>query len=130
MWKWRQISLNCKSLNLLMISAVLMLALVPVHLHLHHLDEAAVVTHEMDLHVVISASDPSHHDEAHILDVVPDVLAKKSADKQAILLLVVLLLAVLPVVLERLGFWLREDSLLHTRACYHLIPPLRAPPRH
>lgn len=130
MWKWRQIGLRYKSVGWLVISAVLLLALVPVHLHLHHVDEATVVTHEMDLHVMTSAADQSHHDKAHILDVVPDVLVKKSADKLATLLLVVLLLAVLPVTLERFAFRLRETSLLPYRTCYHLIPPLRAPPRH
>ena len=119
-----------KSVSWLVISAILLLALVPVHLHLHHVDDAASLTHEMDLHVVTSSSEHSHHDEAHVLDIVPDVLAKKSSGKFFMSLLVALLLLVLPVVLQRFAFRLRETALLPCRNCYHLIPPLRAPPRH
>ena len=113
------------------IVAVVTLTLAPHHYHLHHGAGSGSATHEheIDLHLFADISDAAHHDEAIVLEATPDGLTKPLNDSSLILLLTVSLLALLPIV-----DWRLRHRMLHTAthlrpAFYHLIPPLRAPPR-
>lgn len=130
MWKWNISILHYKSVSWLVIAAVLMLTLIPVHLHFHHAEDDAMVTHEVDLHVVAGSADHSHDEDTHILKASPDAMAKKLDGNIAILLPVALLFLILSAVQSHHAGWLYSTPAQTRFSYHHLIPYLRAPPRH
>jgi hypothetical protein len=130
MWAVCNIDFLYKSINWFVMAAIVALAVIPVHLHFHHIEDAAAVTHAVDLHVDAGAADHSHHDDTHILKASPDAVTKKLDGKLVTLFLLALSLSYLLVESARRVAWLKEASRHPSRSHHHLTPPLRAPPRH
>lgn len=130
MREWLILGLRYKSIAWVVIAAVLALAVIPVHLHVHHAEEGAAHLHEMDLHVETGLSDHGHHDETHILDASPDALTKPFDFTVEFFVPLALLTLLLPLVLASSTPWRRAAPVQARSSYYHLIPPLRAPPRH
>lgn len=118
-----------KSISWLLLAAVLLLFLVPVHMHFHHVDEPASQSHEhkLDLHAALDNTGSSHHEESDILDLDFKGFVKKISNGSLLALFAVLLFFVLSNTLS--GHLLRAHANTNPVISPHYIsPPLRAPP--
>ena len=126
-----------KSISWLLIAAILLVAFLPAHYHLHHLynddafSSATTHAHVIDLHVLTETTGQSHHDdEATILATSPDGIVKKSNPEFSPFILLVIVLLSLPVLCKQINLQLNYRS-TGFKQCYpHFTPLLRAPPLH
>lgn len=127
----RKIYLRCLPVSWLAIIAMIMLTLAPHHYHLHHGPASDSVSHghTIDLHLLTDANGDAHHDEAVVLETMPDGLTKTPGDNPLYFLLSVFLLVSLPIVEARIKHPLHQIATRTNQAFHHLTPPLRAPPR-
>ncbi len=123
----------CRSISWLLVAAVLLTTLLPVHYHLHHLYSADSSTHEhaIDLHLITDNVDQSHHDEdTSIFAATPDVIAKKAYSETTSLILLAILLVLLPVLNNSIRIRPGYFDLTLKQHYPFFSPPLRAPPAH
>ncbi len=134
---FRNLALRYRSISWLLVAAILSVVLLPAHLHFHHDHEhehgldttGAARAHDVHLHLMGDSTDANHHDEAHVLSITTEALAKKLTYDHTPLLLALLLLSVLPL-LTRCGGLSNEPPHGRDARPYHgLNPPLRAPPQ-
>lgn len=127
-----------KSISWLLIAAILLVAFLPAHYHLHHhynddaFSSATRHAHAIDLHVLTEKTGPSHHDddEATIIAVSPDGVVKKSNPGFSPFILLVIVLLLLPVLSKQLNIQLNYRSADLKQRYPHFTPLLRAPPLH
>ncbi len=127
---------HCKSINMLLIAAILLTAVLPVHYHLHHLHTSDASTHghthehehAIDLHLLYTDTDQSHHEEhTSTFAATPDVIVKKgSFDLEPYLLPAVLVIFL--AVFRSGGTRHGTRNTAPRQHCHYLSPPLRAPP--
>ncbi len=116
-------------------AAVLLMQAVPLHMHLHHVDDPASVTasHVMDVHVADTASQHQHqhqhHDDVHVIDLNAETFVKKSDDNLLIPWLFACVLAIFIVPLVRSTWTPVPSPDRQQRFLFLTAPPLRAPPR-
>ena len=131
MTSFREKFSRTKPIIWLLIMAVVVLSLLPAHMHLHHVDGAPSATHEhaIDIHLAGEKIDPDHHDDAMVLSATPDVLVKNLNDNPLLAAIWFGFVLFLVVILfqQRLRP-LVSISLQHFYP--HFSPPLRAPPQH
>ena len=118
----------------MLVVAMLVAALVPLHFHLHHGvispgDAGTVHGHSTDLHILFHAGGDSHHDESHNVEVLPDVALKKAAGNPLLIALVLVLMVLLPLASTRAPMPQLAVTRPEPRHPPHRHPPLRAPPR-
>ena len=126
----RKLANNYKSINWILIAAILVATFLPAHYHLHHLSNTDATTHAhvIDLHLVTDTTEQSHHDgDTTSFKAVPDEGVKSSSLFTPFILLA-LLLIVVPINVIRIN--VRPEFLNnHLKRTYpHFTPLLRAPP--
>lgn len=116
-----------RAISFILIIAMFVNTMLPVHYDLHHHSspDSTSHSHSIDLH---SISDTSHHDEnADIFDATPQVMSKKVNAKPSDLVLLALILLLLPLldyrILKRLKYITIGFKQSPSR---HLSPFLRA----
>ena len=125
-----------KPISWLLITAILLVAFLPAHYHLHHLNNdvalssAATHTHVIDLHVLTEKTGQSHHDDATIIAASPDGVVKKSNPDFSPFILLAIVLLLLPSLNKRLNIQLKNKSTNLKPRYPHFTPLLRAPPLH
>lgn len=117
-----------------LLAALLLLALVPFHYHLHHGDVPAAGSpaheHTADIHLHADAGAAAHHDSGHTLDPAPDVTVKNAAGGQLPIFAALLALCIVLPLAGRTFCYARLAVSHRLPRCYrHTTPPLRAPPR-
>ena len=128
--------LSYKSISWLLIAAILLVAFLPAHYHLHHLytddafSSAARHAHVIDLHVLTEKTGQSHHDDATIIAASPDGIVKKSNPEFSPFILLVIVLLSLPVLSKLKNIQLNYRSTDLKLPYPHFTPLLRAPPLH
>ena len=130
--------LSYKSVSWLLIAAILLVAFLPAHYHLHHLytddafSSAARHAHVIDLHVLTEKTGQSHHDddETTIIAASPDGILKKSNPDFSPFILLVIVLLLLPVLYKQINIQLNYRSIDLKQSYPHFTPLLRAPPLH
>jgi len=132
MFTWRTMTHQYKSISWLLAAAILLLTVLPAHLHLHHVDTAANQSHEyvIDWHFIADDIATDHHENVTLLPAAPDGLIKKLGDHPLLATVLILLIVfVLPTAIRTLQ--LRLSNHHHVPASFYTIaPPLRAPPLH
>ena len=133
----RKIVIRYKSISWLLIAAILLVAFLPAHYHLHHLynndafSTASTHAHIIDLHVLTETTGQSHHDdETTIISASPDGIVKKTDPDFSPFILLVIVLLLQHVLSKQINLQLnyRRTDL---KQCYpHFTPLLRAPPLH
>lgn len=115
----------------LMIIGLLVSTVLPLHMHLHHVDEtpSAAHAHAFDLHLITDNPGAEHHDDALVLSATPDVLLKQTGDVPLMAALLFCLLGVFLFLNPILGQRFFERDAPPRSGTHHLTPPLRAPPR-
>ena len=125
----RHCKLRSRAIDWLLIAALIVLTVQPMHVHLEHTDDASVQDHEhvIDLHFSADNVTSDHHNDA-IFPATPEGMLKKSGDNP---LLAVLFLCLLFLLLG-IPFTNRQRLIpLHNlprSGWYSITPPLRAPP--
>jgi hypothetical protein len=127
---WRQKLLRFRGITWLMAATVLMLALLPFHLHLHRAqsDARLIPQHTMAIHMAADMGQQDHHDNAVVKQAVPNALmaALDNIPLPAVILMAALaLIAFVATHIVRLSF---SKSRRRRQARYFQTPPLRAPP--
>jgi len=126
---WRKMILRHKKISWLLVLAMLALILFPVHMHLHHDQEALSTLHEhkIDVHVNTNQIDQGHHDEATVIDTASDLLKNRLDDN--LLVPFILLTFILVIVVGRqVTRYYRFNHIHFFEHINHITPPLRAPP--
>ena len=121
----------------LLITAILLVAILPIHYHLHHLhgDDnfgSAATTHDhlIDVHLLTDSSGQAHHDEAISIAASPDgIINKLSPDFSPFLFLTAILL-LLPTIGKRINIRLVHTTTRFKQHELFFTPQLRAPPLH
>ena len=127
----RKNHLHLKAIGWLLVTAVFALTVQPLHVHLHHVDDASSLIHEhaVDLHLEVDNIAPDHHEGAVVFSVTPDVVLKKLSDNP----LLAAICLYLSVLLLSIGFSdTRRPAIRFNRpkpGRFYIAPPLRAPPR-
>jgi hypothetical protein len=131
----RQINTR-EAISWLLIAAILLVAFLPAHYHLHHLYDddfssaGAAHAHVIDLHVMNELNGQSHHDEAASIAALPDVLMKKTNPDFFPFILLAMVLLLLPVFNRQINIQLNSRSAKFKQRYHHFAPPLRSPPLH
>jgi hypothetical protein len=130
-----KIVINYKPISWLLIAAILLVAFLPAHYHLHHLYDDAISStatrheHVIDLHVLTEKTGQSHHDdEATIIAASPDGILKKSNPDFSPFILLVIVLLLLRVLCKQINTQLNYKSINLKQSYLHFTPLLRAPP--
>ena len=134
----KKIVIRYKSISWLLIAAILLVAFLPAHYHLHHLynddafsSAATGHAHVIDLHVLTEKTGQSHHDdETTIIAASPDGTVKKSNPEFSPFILLVIVLLSLPVLSKQKNIQLNYRSTDLKLPYPHFTPLLRAPPLH
>jgi len=130
---WRSKTKKYKVVNWLLAAAILLIALLPAHYHLHHLSSIGVPTHAhaVDLHVITDASEQSHHgEETTIINSTPDTLLKDSSFVPPLIALLAVCLVLLLVSNLRTSVKLDLENIALKQVFNYFAPPLRAPPQY
>lgn len=128
---WRKQVIQYKSINWLLIAAILLITFLPAHYHLHHLvsDKSSIHAHDVDLHLVIDKAEQSHHDtDIEVFPAAPDGITKNSNPAFSLFILLAILLILLPIANNRIRIRLDYSDNSLKQSYPHLSPPLRAPP--
>lgn len=128
-------SANQKAISWFLISAILLVSLLPAHYHFHHLysesgiNSAAPHAHIVDLHVLSEQAGDAHHDEAVSFTASPDgVLNKNNPDFPLFVLLAAVLL-LLPMQIKQVSISRNIRNVNFRQRYPHFTPLLRAPPQ-
>ena len=113
----------------LLISALLVLTVQPVHVHLEHKDAASAQDHEhvIDLHFSADNVTSTNHNDA-IFPVTHEGIRKKSGDNTLLAAILICLLFLLLCVAFTGRQQLFIFLILPRSGWYSIAPPLRAPP--
>jgi len=122
-----------RNISWLLVVALLLQVLFPLHYHLHH--DASPLTQNYE-HVVhshsIDDSKVTEHitlTDIHELKITPDVVAKQDTNNGFTITLFICLLILLPAALTFINrLWLATRNNFIRYFYYDLAPPLRAPP--
>jgi hypothetical protein len=133
-----KITITYKSICWLLITTILLVAFLPAHYHLHHLDNddmfsstTAVHAHVIDLHILTEQSGQSHHDdEATIIAASPDGIVKKSNPDFFPFILLAMVLLLVSALYKSINIQLNYKSTGLKQSYPHFSPLLRAPPLH
>jgi len=131
-----------RPISWLLITAILLIALMPAHYHLHHLHNADSLGHQhiIDLHLSTAADDASHsghgshHDgSGHDMDTMsfaasPDSILKKNHSPLSPFILLTVVLVLFPVLNQGFSHWLDHRKINLKQPYPHFTPLLRAPP--
>ena len=126
----RHCKLRSRAIGWLLIAALIVLTVQPMHVHLEHADDASAQNHEhvIDLHFSADNVTSADHNDA-VFPVTPEGMLKKFGDNP---LLAVLFLC-LSFLLLGIPFTSRQRlitlHILPRPGWYCITPPLRAPPR-
>jgi len=131
MYIWRKMILNHRKISWLLVFSLLILTLIPTHLHLHHDQEATYTSipheHMVDVHASINQIDQNHHENVTVIDTATSVIIKQLKDNPftpLILLTFILLLALARQLVRQRRF----KRIYFFDYNYYIAPPLRAPP--
>jgi len=115
------------------VAAVLALTLLPAHYHIHHptsVDPSAH-SHTVDLHVLSSMPDSTHHDSSEAsFATTPDGFVKKQDSTFHLFLILAIFLICLPILYKPSQARPFNWNIPLKRTYFYLTPPLRAPPLH
>jgi hypothetical protein len=127
---WRNFARRHQSLLWGLIVVLLASILLPMHIHLHHMDGARSASHDhaVDVHLVADNTDSSHHDDATVLSVSPNALLKQIDDSPLPLAALFFLFVLVPAVSPRIGKQVISSDYIPRQTFHHFNPPLRAPP--
>lgn len=114
-----------------LVLAVLMLALSPVHYHLHHApgSDDAHAEHLIDLHYLMDSTGSVHHQDAHSIEPASDAALKSPGVLLPLLALIVTWLLLVSPRPAAIGLSASPVHAGRPRLRRHSSPPLRAPPR-
>lgn len=126
----RKTHLQFKVIGWLLIAAVLVLTVQPMHIHLQHIDNVSAQVHEhaIDLHFSIDNIVSADHKDAAVFPVTPDVMLKKLGDNPLLAAILVCLLILLLTAATLVGQRPVIRFLRPASGRYSIAPPLRAPP--
>jgi len=130
--KWLKILRQYKQVNWFFVVALLVMSLIPIHIHFEHPHELNNSAHEhhTTLHSSIDSDIDHHIDEGSIaLDISPDTILKLNDSGTLIIAFLVLGFIFLTCLYNKSRSWfIRQFS---DSGSYHLYltPLLRAPPR-
>ncbi len=124
-----------KAISWFLITTILLVALMPSHYHLHHLDneaaDSAGNSHSriIDLHVLTVQAGDSHHDEdTESIAASPDGAVKKSSPGFPLFVLLSMVLLLLPAFYKLSNVLLSTSGAGHKQHTPYFAPLLRAPP--
>ncbi len=123
-----------QAICLVLVFAIFLQFMVQLQAHVHHVEDANVVTeddHVIDYHLIIDkhAHEPSSSDEIHELKTTPDIILKKSLDRDLSFLFAILFILVVSIAQVRCKpIWDFSKHILIHNVYYGLAPPTRAPP--
>jgi len=138
---WRRHLSHNKSVSWLVMIAIAMLSLFPVHMHLHH-GEDVLASSQHDLEFVLNSSDhettlhaisdttghSEHHEDTEIISVSSDILLKKNSNSPLFIAVLIGIVAILGITLST-HIPLRSHVFTRFRKRYiYNSPSLRAPP--
>jgi len=130
--EWLKTLRQYKQVNWFFISALLVMSLIPVHLHFEHLHEFDSPGHEhhTTLHSSIDSDIDHHIDDGSIaLDLSPDTILKLDDSGTLIIAFLVLGFIFLTCLYNKSSSWFIRH-LSDAYSCHrYLTPLLRAPPR-
>ena len=111
-------------------AAVCLVQLLPLHLHLHHSDTFGVAgtSHATDMHLADTAADEQHHDDAHVIDLSAETIAKSWDDISLVPLLLICLLSIFLIPFIQRRSQLPESTDRPPQYLFLIFSPLRAPP--
>jgi disulfide bond formation protein DsbB len=120
-----------KAISWLLMAALVLLTLQPIHVHVQHVDDpaASIHHHAIDLHFSVDNIVASDHQDAAVFQVTPDATVKQLGDNSLLaamlISLLILFLSTAPGRRQRLA-----NSFLPPRSggYFSIAPPLRAPP--
>ena len=129
--KWRKQAGSIKTINWVLIAAVLVMVLFPSHFHYHHHHDEVVNhdSHAIDLHLDNLESIQSL-DEDDALDFTTVAVDKKSSSNFSPLVLFFVLFTLIPLFSSGLRLNRFNRKLSFNSLFYFLSPPLRAPPQN
>jgi len=125
----RPCHLQSKAIGWLLIAALFVLVVQPMHMHLEHNDDTSAHGHEhvIDLHFSADNVVSDDHKDA-VFPVTPEGMLKKSGDNPLLAVILIclsfLLLSVAYTSRQRLSIF----HILPRSSWYSIAPPLRAPP--
>ena len=120
-----------KSISWLLVTAILLMTLLPAHYHLHHSDSTVTSTHShaVDLHLTADKAGQSHHDEdAPVFSATPDGIVKTSNPEIFPFILLAVALVLSPLTKKRIRIKPYKITSGIKQSFPHFSPPLRAPP--
>lgn len=130
---FHSIAVQKHTISWALIVALLLLTLVPFHLHLHHDDVpaagASAHEHVADIHVYADAHGADHHESSHALDPAPDITLKNSSVQLPVFAILLTLFILLPLGGRTFCYTRLALTQRLPRFIRHTTPPLRAPPR-
>lgn len=130
---WRKLTKRYESISWMLIAAILLVTLVPVHYHLHHLfsADASKHAHVVDIHLLADATDSDHHDnDDHSFSATPDGVLKTKNSVLPPFFLIAVLLVFLPILANTTRFQPYYPDSGLKRNYRYLFSLLRAPPLH
>ena len=125
----RHCKLRSRAIGWLLIAALIVLTVQPMHVHLEHADDASAQNHEhvIDLHFSADNLTSAEHNDA-VFPVTPEGMLKNSGDN----LLLAAIFICLSFLLLRVAYTSRQrlivSHILPRSSWYSIAPPLRAPP--
>ena len=125
----RHCKLRSRAIDWLLIAALIVLTVQPMHVHLEHTDDASVQGHEhvIDLHFSADNVTSDHHNDA-IFPATPEGMLKKFGDNPLLAVLFLCLSFLLLGVTSTSRQQLIVSHILPRSSWYSIAPPLRAPP--
>lgn len=119
------------AISVMLVMAVLLVALFPLHFHLHHEAHAPAeaAEHSTDIHFYADASGIDHHGDSHSLEPVSDTTSRGSSAYPPVFAALLCLVLLWTFAAQGISLTQLPHSLQLPRFNRHSSPPLRAPPR-
>ena len=126
----RRYRLRIRYTGWLLITALFVSNVQPMHVHLEHKDGLSGHGHDhvTDLHFAADKITSSGHEDT-VIPLTPEGLLKKYDNAPQLATILVFLIFLLPGVVHTCRQWLSYSRILPGSAWYVVAPPLRAPPR-
>jgi hypothetical protein len=118
---------------LLLVAALLLQILFPLHIHLHHASSSVTQesNHVIHTHILSDGQIADHNtvDADHEIKVTQDVVAKQDKNSGNVFIFIACLLILLTTVITLVNrLWMETRNFCIRYHYYILAPPLRAPP--
>jgi len=129
--QWRQNIENSSTIKWLLIVAVLLMTLVPLHLHVHHTEVAGTSDHShyIDTHSIHDKTSLQHHEQGAIeIDATPEGILKLDNSNTLAFMLLVMGYIFIPAFYKKIKTGFSRNLFSLKSYHFHLTPPLRAPP--